>query len=111
METGPAGNDPIADIYRDATFCAHLEHVRVEWIALLAPPLLWVKLAFVSPFLKTYRHRLSGMFSVLSAVMMFASLQVDTPELPLFLCGAAVAMLAMFIALLWKPTGKKRGVS
>ena len=98
---------PNADIGRDATLCAHLECVRVEWVGFLVPPLLWVNLAFVSPFSTTYRHRLSGMLSVLSGALMFASLRFNAPELPLMLCGAAVAMLAMFVALLRKPERKE----
>ena len=34
---------------------------------------------------------------------MFASLRWDAPELPILLSGAAVAMLAMLVALLWRP--------
>ena len=66
----------------------------MEWVGFLVPPLLWVNLAFVSPFSTTCRHRLSGMLSVLSGALMFASLRFNAPELPLMLCGAAVAMLA-----------------
>ncbi|MBB6228643.1 hypothetical protein FHS79_002833 [Polymorphobacter multimanifer] len=79
----------------------------MEWIAFLAPSFLWFNLAFTSPFLTTYRHRLSGMLSVLSGMLMFASLRLDTPEHLLWLSGAAVAMMTMFVALLWKPAGKE----
>jgi hypothetical protein len=79
----------------------------MEWFAVLTPLLLWVMLTFASPFLKTYRHRLSGMFSGLSGVLMFASLRLDAQEMPLLLCGAAVAVGSMFVALLWSPAGKE----
>lgn len=79
----------------------------MEWLAFFTPPLLWFGLVFGSAFLKTYRHRMSGALSVLSGALMFASLRLDAPELPLLLSGAAIAMLAMFVALLWKPAGKE----
>lgn len=79
----------------------------MEWIAFFAPPLLWAKAAFASPFLKTYRHQMSGMLSVVAGALMFGSLRVDLPSFPILFCGAGAALLVMFIALLWKPASKK----
>ena len=75
----------------------------MDWLALVTPPLIWAKAVWVSPFLKTYRHRLSGALSLVVGGMMFAALRLDDPTFPVLLGVSALALVAMFAALFWPP--------
>ena len=80
------------------------------WIALFVPSLLWAQAVWASPFLKTYRHRLSALLSIGPGIIMFAALSVrSTYSVPLIITGTAM-MAAMFAVLLWpkKVTQPKR---
>jgi hypothetical protein len=72
----------------------------MAWLALLVPPLIWAKAAWLSPFLRTYRHGLSGALSLLAGGLMFASITLDDPTRPALLGTSAVALTAMLVALL-----------
>lgn len=73
----------------------------MEWLALVSPPLLWAKATWLSPFQKTHRHGLSGILSLISGGLMFASLHLDGTTLPILFIASALALLAMFAALWW----------
>jgi len=75
--------------------------IPVAILALLTPPLMWAKAAWASPFLKTHRHRISGLLSIFAGLLMCGSLVVDDATFPILLCAAAIAMVSMFGALLW----------
>ena len=72
------------------------------WIA-ATPPLIWATVAWLSPFLRTYRHRLTGMLSLVAGALMYASVQFDDPAFPILLSLAAGTLTLMFIGLLWRP--------
>ncbi len=75
----------------------------MEWLALVSPPLIWIKAAWLSPYLRTHRHLLSCILSVIAGSLMFVSLRVDAPDFPVLFVAAAVAMAAMFVALFLPP--------
>jgi hypothetical protein len=78
-------------------------------MAFLAAPAIWAKTVWASPFLKTYRHGVSGLLSLLAGALMVASLHGgDNPVLPVFLVGAAIAVAAMFVTLFWPPAKGSR---
>lgn len=61
-------------------------HAVMEWVAPVTPSLIWANAVWVSPFLKTRRHRFSGCLSLSSRVLMFASLRLDDPAFLVILC-------------------------
>ena len=75
----------------------------MDWLALVTPPLIWANAAWVQPFLKTYRHRLSGMLSLAAGGLMFAALRVADPTFHVVLALSGLALAAMFASLLWPP--------
>jgi len=79
----------------------------VDWLALVSPSLIWAKAAWLSPYLRTHRHRLSGMLSVIAGGLMFASLRLDAPDFPALFGAATVALAAMFVALFWSPRASR----
>jgi hypothetical protein len=78
----------------------------MDWWVAAIPPLLWVTVAWLSPFLRTYRHRLSGGLSLVAGGLMFASLRMDNSAFPILLSSAGVALTLMFLALYWPTEGK-----
>jgi hypothetical protein len=52
----------------------------MDWLALVTPPLTWAKAAWVPPFRKTDRHRLSGALPLVAGGLMFAARRQDTPS-------------------------------
>ena len=79
----------------------------MDWLALVAPPLLWAKALYASPFARTQRRRLSFTLAVLTGLLMFWSLRVDDESfLPVFVAGC-LALLAMAVSLFWKAGGDK----
>jgi hypothetical protein len=93
--------DAMLDELRNA-----VDSIPVAIIAFAGPPAIWAKAAWASPFLKTYRHGISGSLALLAGLLMVASLRNDRPVIPILLIGAAIAMAAMFAALLWPPTNR-----
>jgi hypothetical protein len=78
-------------------------------VAFLAAPAIWANMVWASPFTKTYRHRLSGLLSLMTGVLMVASLRGgDTPNSPTLLIGAGITFAAMFLTLVWPPTRDTR---
>ena len=75
----------------------------MDWLALVSPFLIWAKAAWLSPYLRTHRHRLSGILSVIAGGLMFASLRLDAPAFPVLFVAVAMALAAMFVALFWPP--------
>jgi len=67
----------------------------------MSPLLIWAIAVYGSPFLRTYRHRLSGGLSLFAGALMFASFRLDDPTFPILLAAAGTALLIMFVALLW----------
>ncbi len=80
-----------------------IDSIPVAIVAFLVPPALWAKVAWASPYLRTYRHGISALLSCLSGILMAASMLGDDPAFPILLTGAAIAMAAMFASLLWPP--------
>lgn len=78
-----------------------IDGIPVTLLALLTPPAIWAKAVWASPFLKTHRHRVSGVLSGFTGLLMCGSMNVDDATFPVLLWAAAVAMIAMFGALLW----------
>jgi hypothetical protein len=74
-------------------------------VVLAAPPALWMKLTWASPYLKTYRHGTSGALSVLAGVLLSASPHVDLPGLPIVFSAGMICLLAMAATMLWPPKG------
>jgi hypothetical protein len=75
----------------------------VAWLTLIIPALLWVKAVWLSPFLKTHRHGLSGALSLIAGGLMFSSLKLDDANRPVLFCASAVAVLGMIATLLLPP--------
>lgn len=69
-------------------------------VALAAPPALWVKLAWSSPYLKTYRHAKSGALSVLAGLLVAVSPHIDPPSLPVVFTAGMACLVAMAITML-----------
>ena len=80
-----------------------IDSIPVAVVALFGVPALWAKIAWASPYLKTYRHATSGLLSLLAGMLLVASLRGDRPAFPMFLIGAAIATIAMFVAMFWPP--------
>jgi hypothetical protein len=83
-----------------------VDGIPVAIVAFATPPALWAKAAWASPFLRTYRHGISGMLSIIAGALMAASVWGDEATFPIFLIGAAITLAAMFYALLWPPAGR-----
>lgn len=83
-----------------------IDGIPLAIVAFSAPPAIWAKAAWASPFLKTYRHGISGLLSLLTGLLMAASIVSDDATFPIFLVGAATVMVAMLAALLWPPERK-----
>jgi len=75
----------------------------MAWLALLVPPLIWAKAAWLSPFLETHRHGFSGALSLVAGGLIFASITMDDPAHALLFVASALALIAMFAALLLPP--------
>ena len=78
-----------------------IDSIPVAILALLTPPAIWAKAAWASPILKTHRHAISGLLSIFAGLLMCGSLLAHDATFPILLCAAAIAMVAMFGALLW----------
>jgi len=78
----------------------------MEWWAFAILPLIWAKAVWLSPNVKTYRHRLSAAFSVLAGGLLFASLRLERSAFPILFGAAILAGIVMFVALLWAPRPK-----
>lgn len=70
----------------------------MEWLAIIVPSALWAQAVWASPFLRTHRHRLSGILSILAGLLLFAALKMQL--LLLFWIGCAV-LGSMLATLLW----------
>ena len=79
-----------------------IDSVPVSIVAFLGPPVLWAKAAWATPNLKTYRHRISGSFSLLAGVLMATSVLSERHALAA-LVGAAISLTAMIGIMLWPP--------
>lgn len=71
--------------------------------ALLAPPAIWANLAWASPFLKTNRHGLSGLVSLIAGLSMLTALEVDPAYFMAPFVFSCLAMLGMLTVMLWPP--------
>jgi hypothetical protein len=81
-----------------------IESIPVAIWAFLAPPALWGKAVYASPFVKTYRHGVSGLLSLLAGALLVATIYGgDNSLYPYSLIGAGVLVLAMFVTLCWPP--------
>jgi hypothetical protein len=82
----------------------------MDWLALVTPPLIWAKAAWLSPFLRTQRHGLSAALSLITGGLMFACFRVREPAAGILFWTSAVAMAATVAALLWPNAKSKRNV-
>jgi hypothetical protein len=80
------------------------DSIPAAMIAFAGPVAIYTQAAWASPFLKTYRHGISGALAVLSGLFLMASLRDGRPVVVILLIAAAVAMAAMLVTLLWPPT-------
>ena len=80
----------------------------MEWLALIGPPLLWVNIAWVSPFVRSHRHGLSAALSLITGGLMFACLRFREPTAAILFWAGAIAMASMLAALLWPQTDNAR---
>jgi hypothetical protein len=81
---------------------------EMDWLALITPPLIWVKAAWLSPFLRTHRHGLSAALSLITGVLMFACFRVQEPAASILFWIGAATTVAMLTALLWPEAKAKR---
>jgi len=75
----------------------------MDWIALIAPPLLWIRYLWDSAPIKTYRHRLSGSLSILAGILMFVAIRLDWLGFRIVFGAGCVVMVAMVLTGLWPP--------
>lgn len=73
----------------------------MAWLALIGPPLIWVKAVWLSPMMRFQRSGLSGSLSLVAGVLMFASIQLNQPYRPILFVGAIMALMAMLISVYW----------
>jgi hypothetical protein len=78
----------------------------VEWLAILAPPAIWLKAVWATPYLKVHRNGVSLALSILSGVLAFAALKLS--DLVLFI-GLGAATGAMLFAMLMPPANVAAG--
>ena len=81
-----------------------VDSIPVAVIAFAGPPAIWAQVAWASPFLKSYRHGISGTLALLTGLLLAASLRDGRPAVVVLLVGAAIAMAAMMLTLFWPPT-------
>lgn len=82
----------------------------MDWMALVTPPLIWAKAAWLSPYLRTQRHGFSAALSLITGGLMFASFRVREPAAAILIWTSAVAMAATLAALFWPNVKPKRNV-
>jgi hypothetical protein len=80
----------------------------MDWLALVTPPLVWAKAAWLSPFLRTRRHGLSAALSLITGALMFACFRIQGPAAGILFWTGAATMVAMLTALLWPEAKVKR---
>ena len=74
----------------------------MDWLALVIPPLMWARAAAL-PTPKTYRHRLSGILSLVTGGLSFAALRVDGPAFPVVFGLSVLSLVGMITVLFWRP--------
>lgn len=89
-----------------------IDSIPLALVGFIAPPAFWAQAAWASPFLKTYRHGMSGLLSVFAGVLLAASFSYDSPVILILLVAAGLTMVVMFLTMLWppKPQPPKRTV-
>ena len=78
-----------------------IDGIPLDVVAFVGPPAIWAKVAWASPFVKTYRHGISGLLSLLTGLLMAVALHSDDAIWPIYFIAAAISMVAMFSVLLW----------
>ena len=72
----------------------------MEWLAIVTPPVIWLKTVWASAYLRTYRDGVSLTLSIFSGLLAFAALKWI--YMPLLMCSG-VTLAAMLAAMLWPP--------
>jgi hypothetical protein len=78
-----------------------LDSIPESILALLAPPAIWANVAWVSPFLKTNRHGLSGLISVVAGLAMFAAFALGPAHFIAPFVFSCIAVLGMLLVMFW----------
>jgi uncharacterized membrane protein len=78
-----------------------IDSIPLDVVAFVGPPAIWAKVAWASPFVKTYRHGVSGLLSLFTGLLMAAALRSDEATWPIYFIAAVVSLFATFFVLLW----------
>ena len=79
----------------------------MAWLALIGPPLIWIKAVWLSPMMRFRRLRLSGSLSLVAGALMFASIQLNEPYRPILFVGATLALIAMLTSMYWFSSSRR----
>jgi hypothetical protein len=81
----------------------------MEWLTLLAPLMLWLKIMWAEPYAKPHRRRLSLALSIAAGLLAFAGTKLNCVTLVIFSFIPMAAMLiAMFLPLANDEAGQRR---
>ncbi len=80
-----------------------IDSIPLALFGFIGPPAFWAQAAWASPFLKTYRHGMSGLLSVFAGLLLAASFSYDSAAIPILLVATGVTMVVMFLTMLWPP--------
>lgn len=76
----------------------------MEWIAIVTPTAIWANAVWASPYLKTYRHRMSFFLSVIADLLLFGLAKMQpSPSADVIFWSFCAVLAAMLASLVWPP--------